>query len=362
MTVTGRIVTTKGVIEGRVIIEDGRIAAVRRAKRIEDQWVFPGFVDIHNHGGGGYTFTTGDVSQARGAAEFHLAHGTTTLIASLVSSPFEVMRDAVLAYQPLVAEGVLAGIHFEGPYLSQARCGAQNPLYLRDPDLAELAELVKLANGSLKMVTIAPERPGALEAIDMLRGHGIVIAIGHTDGAFEQVRSGIAAGATVATHLFNGMRPMNHRDPGPIVALLDSRHVVCELVADGVHLHDAVLAYTARTAGWHRTALITDAMAAAGMPDGEYELGGLKVIVSQGAARLKEGGSIAGSTLTMDAAVRQAIGAGLATFEAAMMASSTPGNVLGLAKGISEGYDADLVVLDGDLRVQQVMRAGQWIS
>lgn len=362
MTVTGRIVTPTGVVQGRLTVEGDRIAAVRRVAKAEDQWVLPGFVDLHNHGGGGHTFTTGDAAQARGAAAFHLAHGTTTLLASLVSSPFEVMRDAVVSYLPLVAEGVIAGVHFEGPYLSQARCGAQNPLYLRDPDLGELAELVKLADGSLRMVTIAPEREGALEAIAWLREHQIVIALGHTDGAFERVRAGIAAGATVATHLFNGMRPLNHRDPGPIVALLGSPSVVCELVADGVHLHDATLEFAARTAGVQRAALITDAMAAAGMPDGEYDLGGLKVIVSEGAARLKEGGSIAGSTLTMDAAVRQAVGAGLSIVEAATMAATTPASVLGLDKRLAPGCDADLVVLDPRLRVKQVMRAGQWVS
>jgi len=364
MTITGRIVTPMGVVEARVTVEGGRIAAVRRG-RADDQWILPGFVDIHNHGGGGYTFTTGDASQARGAAGFHLAHGTTTMLASLVSSPFEVMRDAVLAFQPLIAEGVIAGIHFEGPYLSQARCGAQNPSHLRDPDLGELAELLKLAAESLRMVTIAPERPGALEAIAMLREHGVVVALGHTDGTFEQVRAGIqvssAAGATtVATHLFNGMRPMLHREPGPIVALLGSPSVVCELVADGVHLHDATLEFAARTAGPERVALITDAMAAAGMPDGEYDLGGLKVVVSERAARLKESGSIAGSTLTMDAALRQAVGAGLPIVEAALMAATTPARVLGLDKRIAVGCDADLVVLDGGLRVTQVMRAGQW--
>lgn len=359
MTITGRIVTPKGVVEGRLTVEGDRIVRIRRG-RFDDQWVLPGFVDIHNHGGGGHTFTTGDASAARGAAAFHLGHGTTTMLASLVSSPFEVMRDAVTAYLPLVAEGVIAGVHFEGPYLSQARCGAQNPLYLRDPDLGELAELVKLAEGTLRMITIAPERSGALEAIAMLREHGIVVAIGHTDGTFEQVRSGIAAGATVATHLFNGMRPMLHREPGPIVALLDAPSVTCELVADGVHLHDGTLVFAAHAAGFSRTALITDAMAATGMPDGEYDLGGRTVVVADRVARLKEGGSIAGSTLTMDAALRQAVGAGLSVVEAAQMASTTPGRLLGLDKRLAVGCDADVVVLDDHLRVRSVMRAGVW--
>lgn len=359
MTVTGRIVTAKGVVEGRLSVDGDRIASIRRSKA-EDQWVLPGFVDIHNHGGGGHTFTTGDAESARGAAAFHLAHGTTTLLASLVSSPFEVMRDAVIAFAPLAAEGVIAGIHFEGPYLSHIRCGAQNPAFLRDPDLGELAELSKLAEGTLRMVTIAPERDGALEAIRTLAEQGIVAAIGHTDGTFEQVRAGIAAGATVATHLFNGMRPMLHREPGPVVALLDSPSVVCELVADGVHLHDGTLAFAAHAAGPDRAALITDAMSAAGMPDGEYDLGGQRVVVADRVARLKEGGSIAGSTLTMDAALRQAVGAGLPMVEAARMAATTPARVIGLDKRLAPGCDADLVVLDDQLRVRRVMRAGIW--
>jgi N-acetylglucosamine-6-phosphate deacetylase len=253
---------------------------------------------------------------------------------------------------------VLAGVHFEGPYLSHLRCGAQNPLHLRDPDPAELNELIKLADGTLRMVTVAPERAGALDAIDLLCRNGIVAAIGHTDGSYEKVRAAIEHGATVATHLFNGMRPLNHREPGPIVALLDAPTVTCELIADGVHLHDGTLAYAARSAGPSRTALITDAMAAAGMPDGTYELGGQDVIVAEGVARLKAGGSIAGSTLTMDAAVRQAVGAGLSIVNVAAMAATTPAKVLGLDRRLATGCAADLVVLDPALFVTQVFRGG----
>jgi N-acetylglucosamine-6-phosphate deacetylase len=230
---------------------------------------------------------------------------------------------------------------------------------LRDPDPGELTELVKLANGTLKMMTIAPERDGALEAIALLREHGIVAAIGHTDASYEQVMAAVSGGATVATHLFNGMRPLNHREPGPIVALLDSPQVVCELVADGVHLHDGTLAFAARSAGPTRSALITDAMAAAGMPDGEYDLGGQAVIVADRVARLKRDGSIAGSTLTMAAAVRQAVGAGLSLVDVAMMAATTPAAVLGLDKRLAVGCDADIVILDEELQVSGVVRAGQ---
>ncbi len=357
MRISGRMVTPAGVVEGSLSIVDGMIAGIRKGKA-EDRWILPGFVDIHTHGGGGHTFTTGDAEQARGAAAFHLAHGTTTMLASLVSSPVEVMREAVLAFAPLVAEGVIVGIHFEGPYLSHIRCGAQNPAFLRDPESGELAELVKLANGNLRMVTIAPEREGALEAIALLRDHGIVAAIGHTDASYEQVLAGVARGASVATHLFNGMRPVNHREPGPVVALLDSPQVVCELVADGVHLHDGTLAFAAHSVGSARAALITDAMSAAGMADGEYDLGGQAVVVADRVARLKRDGSIAGSTLTMDAAVRQAVGAGLSMTEVAAMAATTPARVLGLDKRLAAGCDADLVLLDDQLQVSGVIRAG----
>lgn len=357
MRISGRMVTPSGVVDGSLSIVDGKIAGMRKGKA-GPRWILPGFVDMHTHGGGGCTFTTGDADQARGAAAFHLAHGTTTMLASLVSSPAEVMREAVLAFAPLVAEGVIAGLHFEGPYLSHLRCGAQNPAFLRDPDQGELAELVKLSNGNLRIVTIAPELPGALEAIAFLRDQGVVAAIGHTDASYEQVLAGVERGAAVATHLCNGMRPINHRDPGPVVALLDSPQVVCELVADGVHLHHGMLAFAARSVGAGRAALITDAMSAAGMADGEYDLGGQAVVVTDRVARLKRDGSIAGSTLTMDAAVRQAVRAGLSIVEVAAMAATTPARVLGLDKRLAAGCDADLVLLDDDLRVSAVIRGG----
>jgi N-acetylglucosamine-6-phosphate deacetylase len=327
-----------------------------------DYIVVPGFVDLHCHGGGGHTFTTGDLAQARGAAEFHLRHGTTTMLASLVSSPFELMRDATAGYLPLVQEGVLAGVHYEGPYLSGARCGAQNPEFLRDPSVAELTELIELGEGSVRMVTIAPELPGAIKAIALLREHGVLAAIGHTDATYEQARAGIAAGGTVGTHLFNGMRPPHHREPGPVVGLLDSV-AVCELIADNIHLHPGMLAFAARAAGPDRAALITDAMDAAGMPDGDYELGGQQVVVADRVARLARNGSIAGSTLTMDEALRNAVEAGIPLPDAAAMASTTPARVLGLddVGALEAGLRADLVVLDAGLRVKRVLRAGVWV-
>jgi N-acetylglucosamine-6-phosphate deacetylase len=286
------------------------------------------------------------------------------MLASLVSSPLELMRDATAAYVPLVADETIFGIHFEGPYLSGVRCGAQNPDFLRDPSIEELGALVELGAGAVRMVSIAPELPAALPAIEYLVSRGIIAALGHTDASYDQTLAGVAAGATVGTHVFNGMRPPHHREPGPVIALLDARTVVCELIADGIHLHPGMLSFAAKAAGPDRTALITDAMDAAGMPDGTYELGGQAVTVTDRVARLTRGGSIAGSTLTMDAALRQAVDAGIPLPDASAMASGTPARVLGLADdlgALEAGLRADLVVLSPELRVKRVMRAGAWV-
>jgi N-acetylglucosamine-6-phosphate deacetylase len=365
MRIDGRVVTPDGVIErGYVEVDGPLITSVGPGGAGADRWIVPGFVDMHNHGGGGHTFTTGDPDDARDAAAFHLRHGTTTLLASLVSSPYELMRDATAAFAPLVAEGVLAGIHYEGPYLSQARCGAQNPAYLREPSVDELSTLLELGGGAVRMVTIAPELPGALDAIKLLVSHGVVAALGHTDATYEATLAAVAAGGSVGTHVFNGMRPPHHREPGPVFALLGAAGVVCELVADGIHLHDGTLAFAASVTGPARAALVTDAMAAAGMPDGEYELGGQRVLVADRVARLTRDNSIAGSTLTMDAALRQAVHAGIPMADAVRMASTTPAAALGLnaVGALLPGRRADLALLNTSLEVEQVIHNGTVID
>jgi len=364
----GRIVTPTGVVEGQVRVAAGRITAIDRGDPTGDSWWVPGFVDLHTHGGGGHSFTDADPAEARRAAGFHLRHGTTTLLASLVTSPPSVLRAAVTAYAPLVADGTIAGIHLEGPYLAAARCGAQPAAHLRDPSLAELRELIRLGAGTVRMVTLAPELPGALAAIRLLVGHGVRAAVGHTDATYEQTRAAVTAGATVATHLCNGMPPPHHRAPGPVAALLAAEQVVCELIPDGVHLHPGMLRLAVAAAGPDRIALVTDAIAAAGMPDGRYALGGQSVVVTDGVARLADGdrpGPLAGSTLTMAEALRRTVAAGVPLVAAVRMAATTPARVLGLADrlgAVAPGLRADLVELDRDLRVRRVMRAGRWVT
>ena len=324
----------------------------------------PGFVDQHCHGGGGASFTTGDPAEAARVVDTHRAHGTTTLVASLVTDTEERLVARVRALARLVRSGELAGIHLEGPWLSAEHCGAHDPALLRAPDPAEVARVVDAGEGTVVMVTLASELEHGLDAVTLLAERGVLAALGHTDATYDDARAAVDAGVTVATHLFNTMRPVHHRHPGPVLALAGDPRVVVELIADGIHLHPEVLRWAAAAAP-HRFSLITDAMGAAGSADGDYVLGPAAVQVRDGVARLASNGAIAGSTLTMDRAVRYAVTvAGVPLAAAVEAASATPARLLGLTDvgEIEPGRRADLVHLDEDLEVVAVMRAGSWLS
>ncbi|MEW9526896.1 N-acetylglucosamine-6-phosphate deacetylase [Microbispora sp. NPDC049125] len=372
MTLTdARVVTPAGAHDGWLTVEDGRITYVGRGRApreglsLEGRTVVPGFVDIHTHGGAGGSYPDGDPESAAAVAAFHLGHGSTTALASLVTAAPDTLARAAAALADLCEQGLIAGIHFEGPYISKARCGAHDPALLREPDRGELRALLKAGRGHVRMITIAAELPSALDVIRDAAGEGVIAALGHSDATYEQTLAGIEAGGTVATHLYNAMPPLGHRAPGPVAALLQDERVTVELINDGVHVHPAMLRLAVHEAGPDRAALITDAMAAAGMGDGRYPLGPMTVDVENGVARLSEGGAIAGSTLTMDAAFRRTVReVGLPLADAARMASLTPARVLGLDDrigSIEAGKDADLVVLDDDLRVEGVMKRGVWV-
>lgn len=334
----------------------------------------PGFVDIHVHGGGGASFDTGTADAAAVVADTHLAHGTTSMAASLVTDTHARMMDAVRELTLLVQDGRLAGVHLEGPWLSPRRSGAHQPGSLTDPDRASVEAMLDAGDpstgsarrGAVRMVTLAPELTGGIDAVRLLAERGVVAAIGHTDATYDQACAAIDAGARLGTHLFNAMRPLHHREPGAVGALLDSP-VDVELIADGVHLHPAVLR-TAFATKPGRCLLVTDAMAAAGAPDGDYRLGPMAIEVREGVARLADGngtGAIAGSTLTMAAAVRfAALEAGLPLVDVVHAASTAPARAWGLADvgAVEVGRRADLVVLDGRLEVVRVMRAGTWVA
>jgi N-acetylglucosamine-6-phosphate deacetylase len=328
--------------------------------------VVPGFVDTHLHGGGGTSFSAATRTDTSTAVAFHRSHGTTTLVASLVTTgPAELLRQ-VAELTDDVRSGSIAGIHLEGPWLSAKRCGAHQPSLMRDPDPAELDRVLDAGGGTVCMVTVAPERDGALAAIGQLVDAGVIAAIGHTEATYDQTRAAIAVGATVGTHLFNAMRAIDRREPGPIIALLEEPRVTVELITDGVHVDPAVYRHVTRSAGPDRVSLVTDAMAAAGMADGTYELGPVAVDVVGGVARVSGTDTIAGSTATMDRVFRFAVThSGLprdeALLQAVRQASLNPARALGLpSEGIAPGANADLVVLDSDLAVAGVLRQGSW--
>jgi N-acetylglucosamine-6-phosphate deacetylase len=371
-----RVVTPEGVLEpGWIRLAGDRIEAVGaggpegEGSDLGGGWVLPGFVDIHVHGGGGASFTEGGSDDARRAALFHREHGSTRIVASLVTAPVDELAGRCSMLADLADEGVIDGIHLEGPFLSHARCGAQDPRYLIDPDVGVFLRLHAAARGHLKQITIAPELPGAADLIRAVVAVGVVAAAGHTDATAEVTDAAIGAGVTHATHLFNGMRPLDHRQPGPAGALL-AREVTCEAISDGTHLHDITIELIARAAGAGNLVLITDAMAAAGMPDGGYHLGQQAVTVSGGVARLAEGtpgaGSIAGSTATMAHVVHHAItSARLPVTEVAAAASTTPARIVGLAGvtgALRRGLAADLVLLNEDFTLRAVMSRGQWVT
>lgn len=363
------VLPTGTVANGRVIVDGGRIAgSAREGARVVDlsgHWIVPGFVDMHNHGGGGASFTSGTAEEVLRGVRTHREHGTTTLVASTVTGDLDELARRAGLLAELTRQGEIAGIHFEGPFINACRKGAHKAELLRDPDPAEVRKLIDAAHGAARMFTLATELPGGLDSVRLLAEHGVIAAIGHTDATYEQTRAAIDAGASVATHLFNAMPGLAHRAPGPIAALLEDERITVELINDGTHLHPAALELAFHHAGAHRVALITDAMDAAGFGDGTYHLGPLEVEVKEGVARLVEGGSIAGSTLTLDTAFKRSVTVDKLPVESVVQAiSANPAKLLGLYDEIGSlepGKHADLVVLDAGFDVRGVMRRGEWV-
>lgn len=359
-----RVFTGHEVVDDGVLVVDGdRVVAVEgpdaaASVDLGDVTLAPGFVDVHAHGGGGAAFP----DDPGAALALHRSHGTTTSVASLVTQSLDVLEGQVRALAPLVAAGELAGIHLEGPWLAPGRKGAHPLERLRSPARPEVERLLDAGGAAVRMVTLAPELPGGLDAVALLAARGVVAAIGHTDADLATTRAAVAAGATGATHLYNAMPGLHHREPGPVLGLVDDPRVWLELVADGVHVHPELLAATMRCAPG-RVVLVTDAMAAAGCADGDYPLGDLAVEVRGGVARLAGQDTIAGSTLTLDAAVRLVVAAGIDWRDALRAATILPAWYLGLdAVGeLRPGAWADAVVLDAAWGVRGVLRHGSWV-
>ena len=312
--------------------------------QIIDGTVIPGFVDIHCHGGGGKYFSALTPGEIHSVIETHRGHGTTSLFASLVTEPIEVLTTQIERLKPFVESGQIVGIHLEGPYLSHARCGAHDPALLVHPELSEIKELLAVADGALSMITIAPELPGAIAAITHLTAAGVTVALGHTDGDFGNAAAGTNAGATVITHFMNAMDKGLNDSSFASFVIADERLTV-ELILDGHHVPYKTAKEIYAAIG-NRLIFVTDAMAAAGATDGNYTIGKMPVIVKEGIARLESNGALAGSTLTMDAVFLNAITQlDLSITEAVAATSTRAAKAMGLNdRGeIAVGKRADLL-------------------
>lgn len=374
-----RVVTPDRVLSpGFVEITGSRVTAVgagrpqkgpRPVHLAPGSTVVPGLVDMHVHGAGGGNMTEMD------AAEFHRARaallqvGVTSTVASLVTAPLSELEAAVDFIASLVGRSVddmarVVGSHLEGPFLAPAHRGCHEEASLIPPDVAATRRLLHAGRGTIRMLTLAPELPGALEVLRLLAADGVVAAMGHTGATYDQTREAISAGVSVGTHLFNGMLRPHHREPGPALSLLDDARVTIELINDGVHVHPAVARVATRAAHEGRLALISDGVAATGAPDGEYMLGRTRIRSHNGRVETADGKSLGGGVMTLDGALRRAVHVlGVPLQVAVAAATAVPAAALGLgdaAGSLAPGRLADLCVLDADLHPVAVMLGGRW--
>ena len=344
--------------------------------------VVPGFIDMHIHGSAGFDTMDATPSALARMTEFVSPHGVTGFLPTVMSTPIEQMLAATHAAAQAAQADInpygehgeydrprrgaqVLGINVEGPFLNPEFKGAQPEAGIVGPDLAILRRILEAGGGHVRVMTIAPEMPGAMEIVKALASQGVLASIGHSGACYDDITGAIEAGLRLVTHTYNGMRGLHHREPGVVGAALVRGELACEVIADGIHVHPAAVKLVAQIKGSNGTVLMTDAMRATGLPDGNYELGGQHVIVTGGAARL-ETGVLAGSTLTMDAAVRNMVKfAGIPLHEAISMASSTPARLIGLAdrKGrIEPEMDADIVLLDAEtLQVRATLVMGETV-
>ena len=378
-----RILTpTEEVGDGVILVEGSKIATIGHRDEIQvpsdaihyaapGSTVVPGFVDIHIHGAGGHDVMEGTDRALDKITETVAMHGTTSIVATTVTAPLEQtchslenIAHYIRAHQTPVESPKLAaeivGIHLEGPFISRRQRGVHPERSLAEPDVRVLDQFLQAANGFVRLVTIAPELPGAARLIERVVAAGAVAALGHTDADYDEARNGIQAGIRHAVHTYNAMRPFTHRDPGVLGAVLTDPDVTAEVIADGHHVAGPAIQVLMGTKGFETVLLVSDGIAATGMRDGKYPLGGLEVTVKDGVCRNDEG-KLAGSTLTLDRALRYVVALGVPFADAVKMVTIQPARRLGMAgkKGIlAPGCDADLVVLTPDLRVEGVMARG----
>jgi N-acetylglucosamine-6-phosphate deacetylase len=354
----------------------GKVDLPRGGREISagSKTVVPGFVDVHIHGAGGHDVMEGRREALEIIAATVAAHGTTSMVATTVTASEKETRNSVAGiahfilntsqYPTRELSAEVLGIHFEGPFISPARRGVHPAKWIVPPSPALLSQFLEEAQGTAQILTLAPELPGALDLISSARRAGLVVSLGHTDATYEQAQAAIEAGASHAAHVFNAMRPFSHRGTGVIGAVLISPKVSAELIADGVHVDEAAMRMLVELKTPERVILVSDGMSATGMPDGKYQLGMFEVKVSEGVARNAEG-KLAGSTLTLDRALRNMVALGFPLSSALRMVTTNPARQIGLdaRKGVlAPGADADLVILDDKLEVSGVMTRGAGLT
>jgi N-acetylglucosamine-6-phosphate deacetylase len=373
------ITSTTEILDAGILIRDGVIAAVgsRQDMRLpagateisaSGQTAIPGFIDVHIHGAGGHDVMEGTEQAMSTVAGTLASHGTTSFLATTVTaSPDDTCRGVegiarYIAHQfgALQPKAEVLGVHYEGPFISKVRRGVHPAEWVQLPSADLLQRFLRAAAGNARILTIAPELLGAMPCIKAAHDAGVVVAMGHTDATYEQARAGIALGVRHAVHVYNAMRPFSHRDSGVIGAVLTSSEVTAELIADGVHVEEAAMRILLQAKGAGQVILISDGLSATGMPDGKYMLGKLEVTVSGGVCRNSEG-KLAGSTLTLDRALRNVVALGIPLQDAVRMLTANPAKLLGIEfkKGaLRTGADADIVLLDENLQVTNVWTRG----
>lgn len=377
-----KIVTEQGIIERGILhVKDGFIAFVgdmsqwdptaagsaARSIDAHGSWLLPGFIDVHVHGGYGADFMDANPETLDIITRFHALHGTTSMLATTMTATRDAI-DRVLGevdrYKSQeMPYAQLLGVHLEGPFISPKWAGAQDPNLMVQPQLSWIEDWHERFPQLMKQLTLAPEREGGLEMIAWLRDHGIVAACGHTDATYADIQSAVREGLSHAVHTYNAMKPLHHREPGTVGAILTDERISGEVIADGHHVHPAAIRLLAMVKQPHGLLLITDAMSAAGLGDGQYELGGQAVTVQSGVARLTEGGALAGSTLTMIEALRFMVReVGVSVEDASRFASGNPARLLRLEAShgsIAQGKQADLLLVSPELELEHVWVRGK---